>query len=136
MNIAGKISSVEFVKFCIVGGAAAASGFVLLYFLTDILGLHYLLSYAISFVLVNAASFAATALFAFRDATFTQWTRLGRYYLISATSLLGNSLMLYLAVDVIGLWYLAAAIVLAALNAPVNYLLHRRFTFRVQVPGR
>ncbi len=120
----------QFLRFMVVGGAAAVSGWVLLYVLVHFLGWNYLVAYATSFLAINAASYLAAGAYAFggRDANRRG---LVRYYAINLASLVGNGLALAALVEWAHFNYLVAAILLSALNAPINFLLHRRLTFGI-----
>ena len=121
----------EFRRFLAVGALSSAAGWLLLYVLVGVLGLHYLVGYVLTFLLVNALAFVLGSRSAFRGAGAGGGAALLRYYGLSAVSLAANTLLLKLLVDFLGLWYLFSAVVLTLLNAPLNFLLHRRLTFRV-----
>ena len=120
----------QFLRFLVVGGSAAASGWILLYVLVHFLGWNYLVAYATSFLAINAASYLAAGNYAFRTRG-TNRRGLIRYYAINLASLVGNGLALAALVEWAHLNYLLAAILLSALNAPINFLLHRRLTFGI-----
>ena len=122
---------VEFLRFSTIGGLSAVTGWLLLYVLTTVLGFHYLLGFALSFVLLNGLAFLLLGTYAFRGARARDARALWRYYLVSAASLAGNSLALMFLVEEVGMWYLPACVLLTLLNTPLNYLLHRRWSFRV-----
>ena len=120
----------QFLRFLIVGGSAAVSGWIALYVLVHFLRWNYLVAYATSFLAINAASYLVAGNYAFRTRDASR-RGLIRYYTINLASLIGNGLALAALVEWAHLNYLFAAILLSALNAPINFLLHRRLTFGI-----
>lgn len=121
----------EFIRFLVVGGSSAVASWLLLFLFVEWGGLHYLAAFVLTFLVVNTAAYFFNGRYAFRGRGAGGHRALLRFYAISGASLAVNSLAMKLLVDGLGWWYLAAAIVLAAANAPVNYLLHRRLTYRL-----
>ena len=120
----------QFLRFLVVGGSAAVSGWTLLYVLVHFLRWNYLVAYATSFLAINAASYLAAGNYAFRTRNANR-RGLIRYYAINLVSLVGNGLALAALVEWARINYLFAAMLLSALNAPINFLLHRRLTFGI-----
>lgn len=104
----------------------------MLAFLTEVLGVYYLVSYVMTFLVINALAFLASRRFAFGLSAMRSENGLLRYYVVTAASLLVNLALLYGLVSVLGWWYLASTLLLTLLNAPANYLLHRRVTFGIR----
>ena len=123
--------SAEFLRFLVVGGTAAVAGWVLLYVGVGMLGLHYVAAFVLTFLLVNGLAFLANGRFAFLQRGATGAPALLRYNGISVLSLFANTLVLHGLVEYAGLHYLRAAILLSALNAPINFLVQRRITYRM-----
>jgi putative flippase GtrA len=130
MSAARRARFGQFLRFLIVGGSAAVSGWILLYVLVHFLRWNYLVAYATSFLAINAASYLAAGSYAFRTRD-TSRRGLIRYYSINLVSLVGNGLALAALVEWARMNYLFAAMLLSALNAPINFLLHRRLTFGI-----
>jgi hypothetical protein len=98
--------------------------------LVSILGIHYLVAFPIVFLLMNALAYVKAGSFAFRVGQ-RDTAGLIRYYGISLISLATNWVLLALLVEMAGIQYLLAVVGLTALNAPLNFLAHRKFTFRM-----
>lgn len=122
----------EFVRFLVVGGLSACSSWLLLFVCVEALRLHYLLAFVLTFLVVNTAAFFSNGRFAFRGRGEGGHAALLRFYAISGASLVANTFAMKGLVDLAGWWYLAAAVFLAAVNAPLNYLLHRTLTYRLR----
>ena len=120
----------QIVRFFVSGLIATACSIALLYILTDLLHLWYLASSVISFSTAVAVSFALQKYWTYRDYERTRVSRQASFFLlIQIWDLLLNSALLYCAVDIMHLWYLAAQVVISILIAVQNYLLYRIFVF-------
>jgi putative flippase GtrA len=124
-------ANAEFVRFCAVGLTCYVTGLLLIALLTEIAGLHYLLSFAVSFVITNLFGFWLNGRFSFRGSAIIDRCAAARYFSISAASLAVNSVALAALVEFGRIWYIAAVIVLTAVNVPINFVSHRILTYRV-----
>lgn len=127
----------EFIRFCVAGGASALLSIILLSVFTDGLNLHYIASFTLSFTIVNAVAYATALIYTFRRTNRPSRSGLARYYSVSVFGLLLNSIFMFALVDIFGLHHLIAATSLIFLNAPVNYALHKNFSFPKKIdPGQ
>src|SRR5690606_22000981 len=83
------------------------------------------------FVAISASSYVASRRFAFRNTRVGMRTGLARYFGVTSAGLLLNSILLVALVEWAGLRPVLGTIVLALINAPANFLIHRRLTFRM-----
>jgi putative flippase GtrA len=120
---------VKLARFCAVGLACLGIGIVALYGLDALAGLDYRLAYAGSFVITNVAGYLLNARFTFATKSVSHAGAL-RYMTVNAALLGVNTLALELLVERLHLWYLAAAVLLAALNMPLSFLGQWLFTYR------
>lgn len=127
MSLAGR-----FVAFALVGAFCLACNTLALWVLTSLLGLHYLVSTVLAFMALTPLGFLLNKLVTFR--TERQYARieLPRYFAAMAASFAANIALMYLLVSVIGLWYLAASVLVAVTLLCVNFLTSDRWSFRVQ----
>lgn len=123
----------EFFRFATVGLTSAALGWALLFVLVSLAGIQYLVAFIISFVVLNAFAYIAVGAYAFKVGGQRSRRGLLRYYLISLGSMICNGVAMKVLVEKAELNYLLAAVLLSAVNAPINYLLHRRVTYRIGV---
>lgn len=110
---------------CLVLGLAVLIG------LHDLAGVNYLIAYVAAFVLGNVAGYLLNAKFTF-FASSIHHSGAVRYLLVSTVLLCVFTVALKILVDEFRMWYLAAALLLAALNAPVSFLAQRLITYRLQ----
>lgn len=124
----------QLARFGVVGMLCFALGLAVLVALHGFAGVNYLLSYAASFVITNTAGYLLNARFTFVSDLIDQ-AGAARYMVVNAVLLAINTALLKLLVDGFGVWYVMAAIVLAAINTPISFLAHRRITYRLRDRG-
>ena len=105
----------EIARFVLVGGACFLLDYGLLYILTEYGGLHYLLSAGISFTVC-----------VFRGAN-AQTRRAKMLFFGSSIAGLGlNQLLMWVLVDIAGIYYMIAKLIAAGIVMVWNYVLKRR----------
>ncbi len=100
-------------KFGIVGVVATLLDFLFLFLFTDVLGMHYLFSAAISFVLSTLFNYVASMRFVF-NSKFSKDEKskeLILFVILSVIGLLLNQFLMWFFVEKIALYYMAAKIV-------------------------
>lgn len=121
-------------RFCAIGLICFLLGLAVLAGLGELAGVNYLIAYATSFIISNLAGYLMNARFTFE--VRSDHAGAARYMAVNLTLLCVNTALMKLLVDVLGMWYITAAIILAAFNAPIGYLAQRLFTYRVEIRGR
>lgn len=112
----------RFAKFGLVGATGVVVNLGLLAALTEILGVHYLLSAAVALEVSILSNFTFNDLWTFRDRRPGRWwNRLGRFNTISLGALFVNLLVLALLVEVLAMHYLAAELVAIGVSFLANY---------------
>jgi putative flippase GtrA len=122
----------RFAVFALVGGLCLAANTVLLWVLTSGLGVHYLMSTVIAFLTITPLGFVLNKVMTFRTRREYAPIELPRYFAAMAFSFCANLALMYLLVSVLGLWYVAASLAVAALLLVFNFLTSDRWSFRVQ----
>jgi len=117
-------------SFCAIGVLNAALGLVLLVGLHELVGMNYLVAFAISFVVTNVSGYLFNGRYTFAG---NQAGQLGvvRFMLVSGAVLIANCYALRLLVQQFHLWYVSATVCLAAVSAPMSFAVHRLITYRV-----
>jgi putative flippase GtrA len=121
----------RFLKYSSVGGVTFAFDLALLYLFTDYLGIDYLVSTAIAFVIAVSLNYIVSRRFVFKK---TQ-TKVGRgyvnFFIIAAIGLLLVTGGMYVLVSVIGVNYVIARVSIAGFTGMWNYLLNLYVNFKV-----
>jgi len=110
-NIYNRIN-VRFLKFCIVGGSGVIVNMGLLWLLTEIVGLYYLISSAISIETSIVTNFILNDYWTWKDVGGDGFKerldRAVKFNMICATGLVINISILWTTTEVLGIYYLAS----------------------------
>jgi putative flippase GtrA len=121
----------RFAAFVLVGGFCLAANTLLLWALTSGLGIHYLASTVIGFASITPLGFLLNKVITFRTRREYARIELPRYFAAMAASFAANLALMYVLVSVLGMWYLAASILVAVTLVVCNFLTSDRWSFRV-----
>ncbi len=119
-------------KFCIVGGSGALIGLGILYLLTDIVGLHYLVSNVVAFACSVSNNYLWNSKWTFRDKE-ASLIGYNKYVGVSLLGLGVNETILWLLTALTGMYYMISAAIAIVGAFLVNYILSKRL---VWVRGR
>lgn len=122
----------RFAAFVLVGGFCLAVNTLALWVLTSGLGLHYLVSTVIAFFSITPLGFVLNKVLTFRTRREYARIELPRYFSAMAASFVMNVALMYLLVSVLGMWYLAASLLVAVLLVIFNFVSSDRWSFRFQ----
>jgi putative flippase GtrA len=109
---------------CFVLGLGVLTG------LHELVHVHYLLAYIASFVVTSSLGYLLNGRYTFRTRG-GDGSGLARYMTVNVCLLLINGAALRMLVEQFHVWYLAATLLLAALNTPVSFLAHRIVSYRL-----
>lgn len=119
------------IKYLISGGTAAVVDLGLLYLLTDVAGLWYLLSAVIAFVFSLLTSFLLHKFWTFRERSLTRMKKQFIFFTALALFNLGlNVALMYVLVETFGVWYLIAQFFIIGGIALMNFVINKSITFR------
>ena len=121
------LTVLQLARFGAVGVICLAASTGTLAALHDLAGLYYLVAFGIAFCVGNVLGYLLNGRF-----TFTvRATRLGasRYILLNTILLIVNSMLMKVLVDGAHIWYIGASLMLAAVNTPMSFLVHRTFSY-------
>jgi dolichol-phosphate mannosyltransferase len=124
----------RFLKFCAVGLSGVLVNMSLLWLLTEVAGLFYLLSAAISIETSIISNFVLNDYFTFRDRRSPQvksfLNRLLKFNLVSLAGLGFNMGVLWLLTEVFGIYYLLSNLCGIAVATLWNYLVNTWWTWK------
>jgi len=118
-------------KFAIVGVINTLINLVLLYLLTEFLGIHYLVSAFFAFVVANLNSFILNKIWTFKESIkHKAASRYVKFIAVSVTALAVNLIFLYVLVEFFRVWYMFAQVLAVLLNFLINFFGNKIWTFR------
>jgi len=120
---------VKFLTYAFVGGVCTLLNLAVLWLLTSALGVHYLVSTTISFFTLTPVGFWLQKLVTFRTPRSAAPFEWPRYFLTMAASFAANLALMYLLVSLLGVWYLAASVIVTLLLLAGNYLVNSLWSF-------
>ena len=126
-----KSACLRVVCFASVGAVGALLKLATMYLLTDLAGLHYLLSYVLSFVIVVTHNYLLNSRWTFQMSGSAQ--RLGRYAIVSMLSALLKMALVYVLTDVAGFWYLASTAISILAGFVASYALSLRWVWSTRI---
>ena len=122
----------KFLTYAIVGGTCTVLNLAVLWLLTSVLGLHYLVSTMISFFTLTPVGFWLQKLVTFRTPRAAASVEWPRYFATMGSSFVANLALMYVLVSLLGLWYLAASLIVIVLLLATNFLLNDRWSFALR----
>lgn len=122
----------RFAAYAIVGGFCTVLNLGLLWLLTSVLGLHYLLSTMASFLALTPVGFWLQKLLTFRTARRHAMLEWPRYAITMASSFAANLALMYMLVSLLGVWYLAASVVVTIVLLFANFLANYLWSFALR----
>lgn len=124
------VSLVLVTKFLVSGLLTAVFYFSLLYFLTDVAGVWYLLSSIVAFVLSVFVNFIFQKWWTFRSLETNVIKRqVSLYAVLAIGNIFVNTVLMYIITDILGLWYIFSQIIVGTFIAIYNFLLYRFYIF-------
>jgi len=123
---------VKFFAYAIVGGGCTLLNLAVLWLLTSVLGMHYLVSTMISFFTLTPVGFWMQKLVTFRTPHAAAGVEWPRYFATMASSFAANLGLMYVLVSLQGIWYLAASLIVTLALLTVNFLVNDRWSFALR----
>jgi putative flippase GtrA len=119
------------IRYLFSGGIATAVNLAALYFFTEIVGWWYVYSAVASFLVAFSVGFSLQKFWTFNgDHEQKGRWQLVMYLLLNLFNLGLNALGLYLLVELLGLWYILAQIVMSGLLAVFSFVLYKKVIFK------
>jgi len=121
---------IQLFRYFFVGGLAFIVDYASLWFLTEVCGLHYLLSAAIAFLLGLTCNYLLSTHWVFNDRRMkNRWSEFAVFALIGVAGLGLNELILYLGTDVFHLHYMVSKLVSTGLVFFWNFFARKFILF-------
>ncbi len=122
---------VQFGRSVFVGGAAFLVDFIILWTLTDHMGIHYLISALFGFTLGLATAYVLSIYWVFKDRLLNKpWLEFIIFCGIGVVGIILNEFLLWFFSDVMLLHYLMSKIVATIVVFPFNFFARKHFLFK------
>lgn len=122
----------RFAMFCAVGASGTAVNLAVLYALTDLAGVFYLLSAAVAFCAAVTSNFLLNRLWTFREEGrgASLAGSYAKFVAVSTAGLALNLVLLYFLVDRFHIWYIFSQVISILVVTVWNYMGSRAWAFR------
>ena len=122
----------QFVKFCIVGGTSAAFNFLIYYSVTEWLGVWYVYSSIVAFLISAVFNFLADKNWTFRntDIGWAMINQLSKFATVMISGLIINTAIIYFLTDWFGFDYRLSWVFATGIVTFWNFSFNRFWTFR------
>ena len=131
-----KILTQELTRYVLTGALSVGLNTLIIVALTSGLGLHYLLSTALCFLVVTGINFGLNRYWAFGKRGGAVGADFGRFLTVVLINIPVSIGLSYLLVEYCGLPYFLASATLSLLFVPITFLLHRQWSFALRWPTR
>jgi len=130
MKIITSVFNHHIMRYLFSGGTAAMVNLGLLYLLTDIMGLYYLLSGILAFSCGVIVSFIMQKSWTFQDrSTEETYKKFVLYVVIAIINLAVNTSLLFLFTDIFNLYYMISQFLASGIVAVWSYFIYRKMFF-------
>jgi putative flippase GtrA len=117
---------IRVLRFIIGGGIGAATDLAILYAMTDIFHVWYVISTAVAFIIAFIVSFVLQKYWTFQDHSNDRiHSQIALYFAVAAINTFLNTLLVYLFVNFYNVHYLIGQIIASILIAGESYFIYR-----------
>ena len=121
----------QFVRFVLAGVFAFAINLVALYFFTDIVGIYYLISTILAFLISFSVSFTLQKFWTFQDNSRDHLhIQLPLYLGMQLTNITLNAALMFVFVEDLHVWYLYSQAVISLALAAAILFINKKYIFK------
>ena len=118
----------QFVRFVLAGVFAFAINLVALYFFTDIVGIYYLISTILAFLISFSVSFTLQKFWTFQDNSRDHLhIQLPLYLGMQLTNITLNAALMFVFVEYLHVWYLYSQAVISLALAAAIFFINKKY---------
>lgn len=121
------------VKYFLVNSSGFIIDLVLIWWLTDKIKLHYLTSVAVGFLVATVINYLGNREWTFKGTAIKATVGYGRFLMISLGAFIVVLFLMYLAVDILQIYYLLARVMVAIIVGLLGFLLDAKFSFGMPI---
>ncbi len=119
----------QFARFAVVGSVSAIVDFGILALLTELFGVHYLVSATISFVIANAVNFVLSKYWTFAGNDNRISRQYPIFFAVSVAGLLINNGILFIGVEIFSIYYIFSKAIATVIVMFWNFFMNKHITF-------
>lgn len=122
---------IQFIKFLFFGAFGYFFSVFLLVGFKEFLKIHYLIAWLLAWLFTNLITFFFNNRYTFQSVERTDiWLKLLKYYIVNFSSFLITLILMYIAVELLKIYYLTATIGISLILLGYNFLIHRSWSFK------
>ncbi len=129
-NFWNKLIKYKFIRFAFSGSIATIIDIILLYILTEYIGIWYLISAIFSFLVGSITHFSISRHWVFKNLEKTFWRQYLSFFIIHLGGLAINITGLYILVEYFKIYYIIAKLLVVILGVTWTFLGNKKFTFK------
>lgn len=123
----------EVVKYTLVSFMGGALNLAILYSLTEFLGVYYILSAAIGFIVAGINNFTLNKVWTFKENLKDKYFKEYFYFLsVSIFSYALSILLLYLLTEFAGIFYIFSQAIALIVGGSLNFVINKIYTFKAE----
>ena len=127
----GRRTEVQFLKFALVGFLGTLINLAVLYSLTEILGVYYILSAVAAFMVAVTSNYMLNKVFTFGERLrHRALGKFGRFLAVSVAALAVNLIFLYALTESLGIYYLVSQLIAILAALSINFFGNKKWTFK------
>jgi putative flippase GtrA len=123
----------QLLRFCAVGLTCYVASMALFTALCELVRIHYIAAYIVTFLFANLLGFCLNWKFTFAGRGKFDRPAFVRYLLVNVGLLAANLLVLRLLVEKFHVWYLGATMIVAVANTPISFIAHRTVSYHIRL---
>ena len=124
---------IQLFRYGFVGGAAFLVDYGVLVLLTEVFGMHYLLSATISFILGLVTNYLLSVVWVFNNRTLgNRWAEFTVFAIIGVIGLGLNALIMYVCTDKMGIHYMISKIISTVIVFFWNFFARKIVLFKAK----
>lgn len=121
----------QFMMYTAIAGLAAIIELSLLYLLTSVIGIYYIISVIIAYPVAVATNFLLNKFINFKNRSRKVMKQVTIFIMINLGGLGLTVFIMYLLVEYLNIWYLLARVMCYAVTLLYSFTLHKHVTFRI-----
>lgn len=115
------------VRFCISGGVSTILGFTILYVFTEYIGIWYLLSSVMSFIICDIFSFIIKKFWVFEEKDIKEARlQIFLYFVLSMMYLITNTILMFISVEYMHIQYIISQVIIIFILLMPNYFITQK----------